>query len=263
MKRAGVFRFCSSRAIHVIDSASSRSLTAKALRRSWHEPAVRTWWLCAALMLVVTGWLSIDQLQTGRRSRFRIEHWRRADAKIARIGVSVRGTYRPSVDQLATMDVLLNIPDGKGGEYDWEGRLTAQNTPRSPGETLPVFVDPEHRDRVTDRVTPLPLFEELMAPLMMAPLLILFTGLAFWQRSRMLRLWRKGASRRGLIMGITNSAIAPGTAMLHCALEDSHDRRLISVAVPRSVAKLKTGDSLNIVVLPDSPGRAIAAMLYE
>ena len=122
----------------------TRAITPKAARRSWHEPSVRGWWLCAAVMLVVATWLFVDQFQAARQARYRMQHWHRVDANLHKLFNTTRQTFRPTLYELPTLDAFLTYVDSNGKSHDVEGRLEAQVVPRSPGETIPILVDPEN-----------------------------------------------------------------------------------------------------------------------
>jgi hypothetical protein len=245
------------------DPTTLRPITPKALRRSWHEPFVRAWWLSAAVLFVVILWVFVDQYSEAQRGRYRIAHWQRVDAIIRKIGPTARAAYRPTLDQLRLLPVALTYQDTAGESHDLEGKLEAQTVNRSPGETIPILIDPAKRDRWTDRIQPLPLIEELMAPTILLPLPILCALVGYWQRGRVLKLWQKGTLRQGIIVARKISATAPGSAVLGCTIEGSRDKRLLNVCVPRGATRFDSGDTIAIVTQSGDAGRAIAVMLYE
>src|SRR5437762_278964 len=103
-----------------------RPLTRKARWRSWNEPAVRAWWLCAVGVLLVALWLLAEQLSEARAARYRIDHWTRIDdARIDQIGDTRRETFHPSVEQLATQLVKISYLDAQGNRHELSGKLTA------------------------------------------------------------------------------------------------------------------------------------------
>jgi hypothetical protein len=242
----------------------TRPLTSKARRRSWNEPAVRAWWLASVLLLIVFTWILLTQMLTARRGQYRVDHWTRIPAaKIVMIGTTTRTTYAIAPEELSYNPVKLSYTDATGTPRKLEGILEAQTSPIHPGQEIPVLVDPANRDRWTDRVVPVSLAEELIIPMMLLPLMIVFAGLAVWQRQRILSLWRSGVLREGTVLDRKNSATAPKSAVLRCTIDASRDKRVLSVTVPRSAVRLEPGDPISLVTPPGDSGRAIAAVLYE
>ena len=243
---------------------TSRPITAKARRRSWSEPAVRSLWITALAMLLVFGWVLSDQWIIARNGRYRVDHWKRIDAaKIEKIGITTRGSFRVTPDVLPSLPVVVTYVDAAGASHELEGKLEAQKEPVNPGKSIPILVDPLDLKHWTDRVTPLPLIEELMAPLLLLPLPIIFGLAALWQQRRMLRLWRTGILREGIVVRHKKSATAPQSSIVLCTVEPNRDSRLVSVVIPRSVARFEPGDSIHLVIATGDSSRAIAAILYE
>ena len=241
----------------------ARALAPKAVSRSWREPAVRGLLIGAAMMFVVAGWLFVEQFQAARHGRYRIDHWRKVDANLHKLFNTTRTTFRPTLYELPTLDAYLTYPLPDGKPQDVEGKLEAQSAPRSPGDTIPILVDPADPTRWTDRVHPLPLFEQLIAPLLIVPLPLILAGAALWKRRRILRLWQTGLLRRGFVVSRANSPISPGSMIVRCTVEGNREKRIVSVAVPRAIARFEPGDTLMLVVPSADSTRAIAAMLYE
>jgi hypothetical protein len=245
-----------------------RPLTPAARRRSWNEPKVRAWWLAALAMLLLAAWLLIEQISLAREARYRVAHWKRINsALIEVIGDSSRKSYRVPPDQIVVFDVKLSYadPDAKpdAPRQEVKGRLAAQTEPLSPGQSIPILVDPTDPHHWTDRVTPQPLFEQLLAPVLVAPLPIIFALVAWLQRQRILTLWRDGTLRQGTVVGRKHSAVAPRSDILRCQVEGAPDNRLLQVAVPRAAFAFQPDDPIALITPQEKPDRAIAAMLYE
>jgi hypothetical protein len=244
--------------------ALPRPLTLRARRRAWSEPMVWGWCLIALAMAAVALWILTEQVLIAHETRWRVAHWKRVnDATVEVIGTSTRTTYRPQLDQLVSLPVKVSYFDLVAGRRrELSGRLEAQRQPLSPGSKIPILVDPSDPQRWTDRVEPPPLLEEFLIPLLLMPLPVVLFAVAIVQRSRVLKLWREGEACDGTVMERRYSAAAPRSAILRCAVEDSRDKRLRSVAVPRSAFAFEPGDRIKLVT-PPGAGWAIAAMLYE
>ena len=241
-----------------------RPLTPKARRRSWNEPAVRGWWLSAACVFLIAAWLFVDQLNVIRDGRYRLDHWHRIEAaKVEKLGREALTNYRASPEVLPTLYSTLSYTDSAGTTHRLEGYLVGQSVALSPGNTIPILVDPDRPEHWTDRVKPLPVIEGMMGPLLLTPLSLIFAGVAFMQRRRILNIWRQGIERAALVVGVANSATAPLSTHLRCTLLGSRDKRIITVTVPRSAVSFKAGDTLTLLTPPGDSNRAIAAVLYE
>lgn len=244
--------------------STGRPITAKARRRSWSEPAVRSLWITALAVFLVFGWVLIDQWLIARNGRYRVDHWKRIDsAKIEKIGITTRGSFRVTPDVLPSLPVVMTYLDASGVSHELEGKLEAQKEPVNPGKSIPILVDPLNLMHWTDRVTPVPLIEELMAPLLLLPIPIIFGLAALWQQSRILALWRTGIEREGVVVRHKNSATAPQSSIVLCTVDSNRESRLVSVAIPRSVARFEPGDRISLLTPPGDSTRAIATLLYE
>ena len=245
-------------------SSPNRPVTPKALRRSWREPQVSVWWLITLGLIVVVAWIVVEQLSVARRGQYRVDHWTRiAAAKIDKIADTTRSTYRVSPDQLSVMPVKMSYVDAAGTAHQLEGQLTAQTEPVNPGQHIPILVDPANPEKWTDRVLPVPLIEEMMAAILFLPLILIFACITLWQRSRILKLWRNGTLREAIVVDRANSATSPRSAIVRCKVESNREQRLLRVAVPRSAARLESGDTISLVTTDGDSSRAIAVMLYE
>lgn len=243
---------------------TTRPITRKALRRSWREPAVRSLWMTALAVLGVFGWVLCDQLIIARSGHFRLDHWTRIDAaKLEKIGDTTRANYRVTPDMLASRPVKISYRDAAGASHELEGTLEAQKNALSPGQSIPILVDPKNPSHWTDRVTPVPLIEELMAPLLLLPLPFIFGLAAFWQQKRIIHLWRTGILREGIVVRRRNSATAPQSSIVLCTIQPNRESRLVSVSIPRSVVRFEPGDPIKLVTPSGDSTRAIASILYE
>jgi len=144
-------------------------------------------------MIIVTAWLLIDQLQTGHRSRFRIDHWRRVDALIAKIGGSGRATYLRTPSNCPRRKSSSTIPTPPARTTNGAARWSPNTSPKS-GDTIPILAI-ANPDELTDPRHPPALAEELIAPVMMMPLR---SSSPLWPSAarRILRLALRGPSQR-------------------------------------------------------------------
>jgi hypothetical protein len=242
---------------------SLRPLTLKARRRSWNEPFVRGWWLSTVVLIIIIVWIFTDQMLQARHGAYRLGHWKRIDdAKIEKIGIAALTGYYASAEVLPDMVSTIGYTDSTGTAHHLAGYLKAQTTGHRPGDKIPILVNPDNPDDWTDRVTPLPLVEQVMATLLLLPLPIIFGAVAIWQRQRVLAIWRKGVERTARVISTKSSAASPRSLVLQCSIAGNRDDRLVGVTVPRSVGRYKNGDVVSLLTLTNESGRAIATELY-
>ncbi len=252
--------------MHVPDSISTplRPITPRASRRSWNEPVVRGWWISTVVLLFIVGGLLVQQLYVARNSRYRLQHWQRINAAtIEKIGREGLKTFRASPEMLPSVISKISYVDAAGIKRELEGYLLAQTAALRPGETIPILIDPAHPDHWTDRVTPLPIIEEMISPILLLPLPLFCLVAVFWQRRRILRIWQTGIPREARVLGRGNTAVAPGSMVLQCVFEGPRGNRIVKVTLPRSAGRFERDDLISLIAPTQDSGLAIASVLYE
>jgi hypothetical protein len=240
-----------------------RPLNPIALRRSWAEPAVRSWWLTAGVLAVMSLWLVAQQFIVNHEISYRISHWTRITGRIDKIGDSSRTTLRVQPDVLGTADSQITYKDIAGVSHTVIGRLVGQMEPRHPSDIIPILIDPADSSQWTDRTELPSLAERLMIPVLLVPVALCLGLVGLWQRNRLLKLWQTGIQRQAKVVHVQQSATSPWSSLVRCAVEDSHDNRLLRVTVPHRRATLQPGDSIALITSAEGKPLAIAAMLYQ
>jgi hypothetical protein len=243
--------------------AALRPLNPIALRRSWAEPAVRSWWLTAAVLAVMSVWLVTEQFIVNHEISYRISHWTHISGRIDKIGDSSRISLRVQPEVLSTADSQITYKDTAGVSHTASGRLGGQLVPRHPSDIIPLLIDPVDPSQWTDRTELPSLAERLMIPVLLVPVAVCLGLVGLWQRSRLLKLWQTGVQREAKVVHVQQSATSPWSSLLRCAVAESHDNRLLRVTVPHRRAKLQPGDSIQLITSATGKPHAIAAMLYQ
>jgi hypothetical protein len=159
--------------------------------------------------------------------------------------------------------VTLNYtPPGQPEQREAPGRLQPQDPPQvAVGDRLEVKVDPSNPRVWTARKTPKSWAEDLALVLGLIPVLVALVLLMFWNRARVMSVWRNGVEATAVVVGTGQSAIAPFSRVVRYALADGTDPRVFSLLCPGKYAPQK-GQAVAIVHAPGNPGRAVLAELY-
>jgi hypothetical protein len=243
--------------------STPRPLNPIALRRSWAEPAVRSWWLTATVLALMSVWLVTEQFIVNHEISYRISHWTRISGRIDKIGESSRTTLRVQPDVLSTTESQITYNDTAGVSHTKTGRLIGQLEPRHPSDIIPLLIDPADPERWTDQTELPSLAERIMIPVMLVPVALSLGLVGYWQRSRLLKLWQTGVQREAKVVHVQQSAISPWSSLVRCAVVNSRDNRLLRVTVPHRRVKLQPGDSIELIIPATGKPMAIAAMLYQ
>ncbi len=237
-----------------------RPYTARARRRAWNEPRVRFLWIAAIVLFGAACYIAL--LQTIQ--------WRH-DMRLVRSG-TVLSAYVVEADGKAhagpefTPPVSVKLKYDLGGQsHTVTGIIQAGEGPRyvSPRTNLPIRVDPDHPEDWTARDHLSSVFRELLGAGLVLVVVLLTLLVAMWMRGRVLRIWREGEVLPAVVVQRGHSAMAPRSAAIRCALRDHPDKRLFTVFIPHSAAKLAPGDQLQLIAPKGHPERAIPAMLYH
>ncbi len=235
-----------------------REVTRAASRRAWHEPHVHFWWIVAIGLVGAALWIAVAQTITWNRDARLIRGGTRVDAVIWPAGARVKG--RP-----------IGPEDAMTVEFHWNGepvafsnrRLIGRGTPTISGETIPIYVDPQDPTNWTARSSPPSLVKLMVGAFAIVAVAGVLSLVSVLKRRGVLSTWRNGEARQAAVVETSQTALAPRSRLVRCALTDGSDRRLINVCIPHRVAHPQPGDGLWLVMPPGKPDKALAAMMYE
>jgi hypothetical protein len=236
-----------------------RQVTPAASRRAWREPRVQFWWAVAVGLLLAGAFLAARELVAWNADARLIRGGTKVDAVVWRSGTKIKG--RPlDPNETATVEFHLN---GQPQVLMNQRMVGRENEKTFSGETIPIYVDPEDPTKWTARAQPAPLLRTLAGTVALACVAAALLLVSAIKRRGVLAVWRGGEARQAAVVETSQTALAPRSRLVRCALTDGADRRLINVYVPRRAADPQAGDVLWLIMPPARPDKAIAAMLYE
>ncbi|HEV2296089.1 MAG TPA: hypothetical protein VGR35_19750 [Tepidisphaeraceae bacterium] len=233
-----------------------RDVTPAASRRAWHEPRVHFWWIIALGLVAAAAWLAVQHLVTWNREASLIRSGTKVDAVVWLWGARVEG--RPiGPEDVATLEF-----EWKGQPQVLGGQRLVREVPTFSGETIPVYVDPDNPRRWTARAAPPPLGKLMIGSAALVVVAALLAAVSVFKRRGVIATWRDGEARRAVVVETSQSALAPRSRLVRCALTDGGDKRLIHVYVPHRAATLQKGDPLWLIMPPERPDKALAAVSF-
>ncbi len=243
---------------HSPPPAPPRAITAAASARSWHEPRVHFWWIVALALLAAAAYLAIQQFSEWNAEAQLFRGGTRVDAVIWRSALRVKGQ---PIEPGVPVELV----------FDWNGqqtratlqRFTGRERDTFQGETISIRVDPKDPQRFTVRSELPPLVKLLMGAISLAVVAALLLAVGFLKRRSVLTTWRAGEAHQASVVEIEQTALAPRSRLVRCALTGGRDRRLINVYVPRRVGDFQPGETIWLVMPPGRPDKALAAASFS
>ena len=233
-----------------------RPIDARVRRRAWADPRVRSWWISAAVLVVLALSLAVQEYLAWSRLRRAITSGVSVQAKIIAVdNINTRLHTPVPRDSIATLQFTYS-----GHDYLEAGALTGLTTNNiSVGDSVPVGIDPSDPDNWTTDREVAPLLPEQIGP----ALLLLAGGgamlFAWLGRQSVLRTFARGTVVRGMVRSNKQTPIAPRCRSVGVAILPSG--RVMDVFVPPSLAAVAMGESIDVLVPPGS-GRVMAAAWF-
>ena len=234
-----------------------REVTPVAARRAWHEPRVHFWWIVALGLLAAAAWIAVQQTIAWNRDAALIRSGTQVDAVVWLWGARVTG--RPiGPEDPATLEFEWN-----GQPQVLSGQRVVRELPTHSGEIISIYVDPQDPRRWTARAAPPPLGKLMMGAAALVAVAALLAVVSWFKRRGVLSTWRDGEARQAVVVETSQTALAPRSRLLRCALTDGADKRLISVYVAHRTATLQKGDRLWLIMPPGKPDKALAGVSFS
>ncbi len=239
--------------------SAPRAITANARRRSWAEPRVRTWWLLAIVVFLISLWFVGMRVYASQADRWLIHHGVRVEADIIDVeGNTLKKLYEPELN--LPFHMTWRMPDGK--VHTVNERLKAQRQAIGPGKKVPLYVDPNNPNHWTDRVE-ISWAEDTLVGMLFLPIVLLLLAISIFNRFQTLAAWKNGPAMHATVVEIKQSATAPKSRILRMVLGHYHDQRIFTTLIPTRRARYQAGDVVWVVIPSTTPRWAILAELYE
>ena len=220
---------------------------------------VRPWIALALVVAVVVAYLAWSRVSSALQERRLIKTGTPITATVTGIGIA--SERRSARDSPVVVKLDYTLPDGRQVSADGE-------LPPAPGEivelkqTLPIRIDPNQPSYWTARTQPRSWISELAAIFLLIPLLLLAVVVVVVQRQRVLRVYRNGVVGLGTVTQVKQVALAPQSQQVRFSIDDLPDRRIVGCFWPTRLGKRAVGDRIEVIYLPKSPGRVVAAARY-
>jgi hypothetical protein len=242
-----------------------RPLTSTALRRSWTEPRVRSWWLASLALLVIGIWFVTDQVMASRREADLIRNGVVVPAIISGVDNDSRVGKQSPPGSIVSLKFEWKGADGLPVTEYVSGALYSQNDTDYivTGHSVELHVDPNDPTRWTNRTEPEPIARRLIAGAVIFPIALATALWAFLSRRRILRTWREGEAEAYSVVDTRHSALAPLSHSVRAVSVTGQDRRIISVFISGKHPRPQSGDVLWLVHPRGKPAASIAAIAYE
>lgn len=227
---------------------------------------MRFWWMAAVLIAAGGLYLSFAEANDWRKSASLI----RRGVPVTATVVRVNGDPIPGHNEPGDSAVVL--------DFDWQGQhrqVQGFLEGRDPDQFIPVrsqvpiIIDPQDPSRWTNRQAPVPLAGQLAASAGVLLAAVVLLGVSALLRRRVLETWRSGPAAEAVVLGRSQTALAPRSWALRCALVEGEDKRVFTVYVPPE-APAEPGQAV-WVIFPALPAvapaasarRALAAAWFE
>jgi hypothetical protein len=237
-----------------------RPFTKKVRRRSWLEPQVRIWWMCALLVFGIALYVVID-------SSIRTAHHNallREGVPLTVTIVSANDWTTPGSAQQRDhrMNVVLRSSATEGSR-EFRGALDAAPGYFVIGNQMKIAVDPHDDANWTELTEPLPLLHNWGVPLLLTPVIVAALAVAIARRWQILRIWREGVQCKGIVTARRHTAIAPFSSLVRYARVDGENNLVRSALFPQRGAVPQPGALLTLLAHPQDMRRTIVADVYQ
>ena len=239
--------------------APPRPITPAARRRSWGEPQVRVWWLCALLLVASIIYFTVSQWWEWSRETELLRTGRVVDAVI--LGPQLLSLKFSRVQPGEPMYLRFTF---RGVEHTVRGILPPRAEWYVTQKTIPIHIDPEDPERWTPNTTYTSLLAEEVLALFLFPLAaLLFLGA--WLRHRsVLKLWQNGEATLAVVRITRQAPSAPLSRLVRCSPKIyGREDDLFEVILPTRVGRPKPGDEMWLILPTGGGRRALAAQSYQ
>ena len=234
----------------------ARPVTPRVRRRIWAEPVVRGWLLLtiglviAALVIAVSSTLEWIRETHVVRNGVRIQAmaWHAGSRHVKGMSLANGAQLEIEYDYNGTKYRATGVLYNTGAQY-------ISQTP------FDIRIDPENPAIWTNRIDVPPMVEKMMGVGIMLAVAMVCAMVTLLLRMRQIALWVHGDLVSARIIRRSQSALAPNSVALSCAVRVGKTERPVIVYVPQSKAPSEQAQSIDLVVSHDRL-RALAVVNY-
>ena len=241
--------------------APPRRVTRHGWWRAWGDRRVRFWLICVAGVSIVVTFITVNRVKAAMGERQLITQGTPVRATLLELERSRRYGYSLSRNDIRQAKLQAKLPDGR--DIELEGKLPPGGDGFwRVGQDMDVRVDPNDLSRWTTRTEMAGWGTELVIPLSLLPLILLFAIIAIWQRQRVLNVWRYGWPVHGVVLELRHTAIAPLSRVVRYSIPELHDKRIFTTLIPNKDGVPLVGETILLIALQENAERAVVAKLY-
>jgi hypothetical protein len=210
-------------------------------------------------MLAIASYYAVSRYYLWTLQRDLITHGQRVDAEVMGWEPFVDGAAGRLVQPDAQVDIRYTY---RGQTYRPHGALAGRKEPIYIRSTIPVIIDPATPTRWTAQLQPPSLPQELLPAMLLIPFVVVPLLVAAFNRRRVLRIYRDGEPLLATVVSAGQSAAAPGSRLIRCALHAPGDARIIKTVLPARKTP-PAGQPLWLIAPSNRPQQALPAALFE
>jgi hypothetical protein len=227
-------------------------------RRLWAEPQVRGWLLFTVVLLLGSVFLAARS----------ISEWRE-ETRVVRSGLVVQavawhsGGAKVKGMSLASGSLVDIEYKHEGKTYKATGQLHRTGQEYVSLEPFDIRIDPQSPEDWTNRTDAPPVIEKMMGAMITALVAAICAVITLVLRGLWGALWVHGEQVTARVIGQGQSALAPQSAALRCALRSGKTERLVTVYVPQNAAPADGAQGKQTIELITSADRSRALALIN
>jgi len=212
---------------------------------------VRVWLILAFLVAAVTIFFAVQQTMSALELRKLIDHGTKVEATVSDMS---RGAW-------FQLDYEI---DGAKFTSDQTPMMLKRQEQLQRGQTVPIRVDPDHPRTWTDRTRDElePIHRELVAAVILVPLLALTIVMVLLKRRQVLRVWRDAPLAQAIVVETKQSSMSPMSRVVRFTLASGASARIWSTIIPVKAGVPAKDEVIELICPPGNPDHAIVAKLY-
>lgn len=237
-------------------------------KRAWTEPRVRLWWVLGIAIAVLMTYLFATQAANWWAQRRLLNRGTVVQAIIIEAKTDLNDITVPGKSMAPDSTCVMRF-EISGKQYEVMGQLPehierGEHIVTGPEKPVTLHVDPNDPTQWTDRTTSPPfLSRQMIGVAIGAPIAIVLIVAAVLKRRGVLRVWRDGQAAPALVVGTSQTPVAPRCRVVRCTPADSADKRVFTVYLPAEARHISSGDFVWVVHRNGKPEPCYAAAWFD